>query len=75
MYVIGDIGNTEPKICVYSLQKKSTNAVSIHTKNNNIIDVIPEAKELGFVGVPNGINNNIILNILKDSSNSRVRIG
>ena len=36
-------------------------------ENNNIIDVIPEAKELGFVGVPNGINNNTILNILRQN--------
>ena len=52
---------------VQNLSKKGSECVSIHTKNNNIIDVIPEAKELGFVGVPNGINNNIILNILKQN--------
>ncbi|MDC3074108.1 acetylglutamate kinase [Candidatus Pelagibacter sp.] len=49
---------------VQSLSKKGSEGVSIHTKNNNIINVIPEAKELGFVGEPNGINNNTILNIL-----------
>ena len=38
---------------VQSLSIKGSEGVSIHTKNNNIIDVIPEAKELGFVGVPN----------------------
>ncbi len=52
---------------VQSLSKKGSEGVSIHTKNNNIINVIPEAKELGFVGVPNGINNNTILNILKQN--------
>ena len=52
---------------VQSLSKKGSEGVSIHTKNNNIIDVIPEAKELGFVGVPNGINNNTILNILRQN--------
>ena len=52
---------------VQSLSKKGSEGVSIHTKNNNIIDVIPEAKELGFVGEPNGINNNTILNILRQN--------
>ena len=52
---------------VQSLSKKGSEGSSIHTKNNNIIDVIPEAKELGFVGVPNGINNNTILNILRQN--------
>ena len=52
---------------VQSLSKKGSEGISIHTKNNNIIDVIPEAKELGFVGVPNGINNNTILNILRQN--------
>ena len=49
---------------VESLKKFGTDAVSIHTKKNNIIKVTPEAKELGFVGVPNEIDNNLIENIL-----------
>ena len=52
---------------VNSLKKKGTQAVSIHTKNNNIIDVKPEAEELGFVGIPDKINNNIILDIIKQN--------
>ena len=52
---------------VQNLNKKGSEGVSIHTKNNNIIKVIPEAKELGFVGIPNQINNNAILNILKQN--------
>ncbi len=52
---------------VNSLKKKGTQAVSIHTKNNNIIEVIPEAEELGFVGVPNKINNNILFDIIKQN--------
>ncbi len=52
---------------VKNLSKKGSESVSIHTKNNNIIDVIPEAKELGFVGVPIGINNKTILNILSQN--------
>ena len=49
---------------VNSLKKHGTNAISIHTKKNNIITVIPEAKELGYVGVPKEINNNIIEKII-----------
>jgi|TARA_Y100000816_G_scaffold81972_1_gene56138 acetylglutamate kinase len=50
---------------VSSLKKKGSNAVSINTKNNNIIEVTPETKDLGFVGVPNKININIIKDIIK----------
>ena len=49
---------------VNSLKKKGSEAISINTKNNNVIEAIPEAKELGFVGVPNKININIIQDIL-----------
>ena len=48
-----------------SLKKKGTEAISINTKKNNIIEIIPESKELGFVGKPNKINNEIIKNILE----------
>ena len=37
---------------VSSLEKIGSKAVSINTKKNNIIEVVPEAKELGFVGLP-----------------------
>ena len=50
---------------VNSLNKEKTVAVSINTKNNNIIKVIPEDEELGFVGIPNKINTSIIENIVK----------
>ena len=49
---------------VDSLKKFGTDAVSIHTKKNNIIKVTPETKELGFVGIPNKIDNNLIEKIL-----------
>ena len=49
---------------VGSLKKFGTDAVSIHTKKNNIIKVTPEAEELGFVGIPNKIDNNLIEKIL-----------
>ena len=50
---------------VNSLKKKGTEAISINSKENNIIEVVPESKELGFVGKPNKINNNLIKNILE----------
>jgi len=50
---------------VNSLNKMSTEATSIHTKKNNIIMVIPETKELGFVGIPNRINDSVLKDIIK----------
>ena len=49
---------------VESLKKFGTEAVSIHTKKNNIIEVIPETKDLGYVGIPKTIDNNLIEKIL-----------
>ena len=45
---------------VSSLENKGTQAVSINTRMNNISEGIPEIEELGFVGIPNKININII---------------
>ena len=50
---------------VSSLKKNGSNAASINTKKNNIIDVIPEEADLGFVGIPNKINVNIIKDIIQ----------
>ena len=50
---------------VNSLKKKGSEAISINTKKNNVIEVIPEAKELGFVGIPNQINVKTIKDIIK----------
>jgi len=52
---------------VFSLEKMGSKAVSINTKKNNIIEVVPEAKELGFVGLPKKINNKILLDIIKQN--------
>ena len=49
---------------VDSLKEKGTEAISINTKKNSIIEVIPESEELGFVGKPSKINSDIIKNIL-----------
>ncbi len=50
---------------VNSLKKKGTEAASFHTKKDNIIEVEPERKELGFVGVPKKININLIEDALR----------
>ena len=52
---------------VSSLEKMGSKAVSINTKKNNIIEVVPEAKELGFVGLPNKINNKILLDVIEQN--------
>ena len=53
------------KDIVNSLNKIGSEAISIHTQKNNIIEVIPEANELGFVGIPNKINCDILKEIVK----------
>ena len=42
------------------------NSVSISPKKNNIIRVTPERKELGFVGTPNEIKKDTILEIINE---------
>ena len=49
---------------VVSLNKKGSKAVSVNTKINNVINVIPDKPELGFVGVTQEINVDIIKNII-----------
>ena len=49
---------------VNSLNKKGSKAVSINSKINNIIQVIPDKQELGFVGIPNKIDIDIIKDII-----------
>ena len=41
---------------VSSLKEKGVKAISLNTKQNCVIEVIPEAKELGFVGIPDRID-------------------
>ena len=44
------------KDIIDSLKKKGSQAMSITSKLNNIINVVPDNKELGFVGIPEAIN-------------------
>ena len=54
------------KDIVSSLEKLGSKATSFHTKKNNVIEVEPERKELGFVGIPKNINFNLIQNALNN---------
>ena len=50
---------------VSSLKHIGSNGISINTKENNVLKIIPESKELGFVGIPNNINVEIIIDKIK----------
>ena len=52
------------KDIVSSLKKLGSKAASFHTKTDNVIEVEPERKELGFVGIPSKINDNFIQSAL-----------
>jgi acetylglutamate kinase len=52
------------KDIVNSLEKMGSQAVSITSKSNNIINVVPDNKELGFVGIPNDINSEFLKDII-----------
>ena len=51
---------------VEALKKQSCNSETINSKNNNIINVIRENDELGFVGTPTKIDQSIIDKIVND---------
>jgi len=52
---------------VLNLKKLGSKAVSFHTKENNIIEVTPERKKLGYVGIPNKINSQLIENTINQN--------
>ena len=52
---------------VSSLKKKGSKAVSVNSKINNVINVIPDKQELGFVGVPDKISTDIIKNMINQN--------
>ena len=51
---------------VSSLKEKGVEAISLNTKQNCVIEVIPETKELGFVGIPKKIHVDIIKSQIKN---------
>ena len=52
---------------VNSLTKKGTKAVPVNTKINNIIEVVPDQKELGYVGIPSSIDKDKLKNIINQN--------
>ena len=52
---------------VNSLNEKGSKAISINTQTKNIIKVTPENEELGFVGIPEVINNDIINELVENN--------
>ncbi len=52
---------------VQKLKDKNCNAETISTKINNIIFVLPEKKDLKFVGIPKDINESILLDLLRNN--------
>ncbi len=51
---------------IEALKEQSCNSQTINSKENNIIKVVQENIELGFVGTPTEINNAIIYKIVDD---------
>ena len=49
---------------VKSLKQNGSEAISMHTKENNIIKIKPEKEDLGFVGIPDEIDSEKIKDII-----------
>ena len=54
------------KDIVDSLKKRGSQGVSITSKSNNIINVVPDNKELGFVGIPKSINIELLKSVINE---------
>ncbi len=52
------------KDIVNSLIKNGSQAISITSKLNNVINVIPDDKQLGYVGIPDNINTEFLKEII-----------
>ena len=52
---------------VNSLNKRGSKAISINSKINNVINVTPGNKELGFVGIPDQIELKVVENIISNN--------
>ena len=55
--------NTE---IIQELKSKKSNVCSISPRNNNIINIVPENEELGYVGIPKKINKEKILKLINN---------
>lgn len=55
--------NTE---IIQELKSKKSNVCSISPRDNNIINIVPENEELGYVGIPKKINKEKILKLINN---------
>ena len=55
--------NTE---ILQELESKKSNVCSISPRDNNIINIVPENEELGYVGIPKKINKEKILKLINN---------
>ena len=65
--IVEDVFIKFNKEIVYALKNHSSDAKGIHSKENNIINVKKVSEELGFVGMPNEININILKKIIESN--------
>ncbi len=65
--IVEDVFIKFNKEIVYALKSHSSDAKGIHSKENNIINVKKVSEELGFVGMPNEININILKKIIESN--------
>ena len=63
--IVEDVMVEFNKKIIKALEKKSCKAKSITIKENNVIDVEQERKELGFVGKPTKVNTNLLNDIIQ----------
>ena len=63
--IVEDVMVEFNKKIIKALEQKSCKAKSITIKENNVIDVEQESKELGFVGKPTKVNTNLLNDIIQ----------
>ena len=51
---------------LHELESKKTKVCSISPRDNNIINIVPENEELGYVGIPKKINKEKILKLINN---------
>jgi len=49
-----------------NINNRKAKAQSVTPKNENIIKIVPEKKELGFVGKPKKINKEVLINLVRE---------
>ena len=57
----------KPKVVKKEIKPEVVNVYKLAPKTDNVIEIIPEQKELGFVGIPNKVNTEVIVEKLKNN--------